>query len=345
MNALALTLALAAPQQAPSDGGWQVVDEVVVGVNEDIITRRQLLARIEQTIKRRGIAVSTQAEADRLRDTIARGLIRDLLSAQAGQELGVDPALVQQQIDDFIDRRIEQAGGVREMSEEMRRHGYATATQTRDQVRSELYGMTWDQAITGKAPGARGRALRDRYVRPGQLLFRYRALKDDPELVGAIGGRPPAVVLQELGLDYAALGGEERAQELARELVQRARAGEDFDALVTTYGAIQQDRGRSEPIPLHRLAALPPEVRAFAERAEAGAISEPLPKVVNGKPVGLAILRVVERTPLYVPDFSAYEVQHAVEQRALEELDGLRRSRAMQELFESSYVWPRPDEP
>ena len=323
------------PAEVRAAEGWILIDRVEVVVNEDIITRRRLLRDLTR-IQRRG-GISRPEDVRTYETVVLTDQIRRKLQVQAGQDLGLDPAIVARQVDDVMQRQIDHAGGVTSMTERLMARSTDSLQQEEDWT-EELYSITWSQIVTGRQPGPLGRVSLDRYVRPGMRRFVYGSLLDTPEQYGAFGGRSPSVGFQELLIEHESLGGVQPARELAEELRELALEGQDFLELIERFSALQPEEGVTH-IELARVMSADKRLGTFLATAEPGEISD-VYEARNGKIPALGLARFVERVEPVVPSFDSGEVQQRLEERARESLDVYRRGEALERLFRAAYVWP-----
>jgi hypothetical protein len=256
---------------------------------------------------------------------------------QAGQDMGLDPLLVRTMVDDYLEREIEDSGGIERYVERVR--GDRTDSHEREnQLTDELYSITWEQVQTGERPGPLGRPTHDRYVRPGMRRFVYTQVVDTPAWYGELGGNAPAVEFQELLIRHERHGGPTAARELAVKAREQALAGASFDDLMRAVGEV-----RAEGFVTRADEALIAEndraLSAFLADAEPGDISEVYtPR--NGQFAAVALARFVQRVEASLPPFEEPEVQLELDKRTRESLDQTRRGRALDELLRAAYVWP-----
>ncbi len=331
---------------APEAGGWELVDRIEIIVDEDVLTYSRLEARVREVLSR--VAVTTREEMARLRSQIAEDEVRQLLMVQRGRELGFDPANVERTVKDFLERRIEEEGGLSSFSDRLAANDESGVERKR-RVTEELYGLSYDRAITGQSVGPGGREIVDRYVRPGLLRLHYEESISDPDGLRALGGEPERVVFRQLAIDAERAGGPDAARARIEDLREQVLAGGlTFEDAVTLFGAIQERGGLTDPLPVANLERLEPELGRFAREAEVGDLSPVMP-IRNGERVlGFRVVQLVERLPAEVPPFEDREVQARLREAVLARLDEERRRRALRKAFEAAYVWTasgaRPEE-
>lgn len=300
-------------------------------VNDQAVTRREFLIDLQ----RRNEANATEQDLERNLQRTFADRVRDLLMEQGGRDLGHDPALIQRYIDDEIDREVEQAGGIIDLSSTLKR-SRLDPVEFRRMWERKVYRDLWGLSVEGRQPGAGGRVHVDRYVRPGKLWFEFQRVP-----MAEIA--PVTADFQSLLISAEAAGGAMNARTLADDLVAQARAGADFTELVRkrSHGAESQlNDGWERGIPIDQLATRFEDVADFLRSAAPGEVSEPLPIRVQEELVGFYIVASVTRHEPKV-DFQSAEAQSALRQRMQESLGRYRRDRAIDGMLDSAFVWPR----
>jgi len=319
---------------------WTLINRVEVIVNEDIITLRDLLSGI-RLLQARG-AINTEADMRAAESKVLRDRIRNLLEVQAGQDLGLPREVLLRQVDSVMDREVEDAGGVTAMAEQLKRRQTGSSDR-REEWTERLYSITWSRIVTGEQPGASGRQTQDRYVRPGMRRFVHRTVLETPWEYSRFGGVSPAAAFRLLMIDYESAGGRAAARQLTSELRESALAGEDFEALIDTYGVLKGDRALINA-QVERLRAVEPEIAAFLDNAKPGDMSKVLTAHLlgpDGRPIaawGVALL--IENVEAVPPDFDDRAVQLKLHEFAEETFDERRIENALAELYRSAFVWP-----
>lgn len=328
----------AAPRARPEDGpadGWLPVDSVMLVINEEIITSRRFARELTQLQSMGGI--STQRERQELVQWLMFEKVRRKVMVQAGQDMGLDPRLVERQVDDVLEREIESSGGVEEYVERVKKER-SDSHERRDQLTDELYRITWEQVQTGESPGVLGRPTHDRYVRPGLRRFVYAQVVDTPAWYGEFGGNAPGVEFQELVVSHARHGGVEAARAVVDEVRKQALNGSDFDGLMRAFGEPRAD-GLMTRADEALVAEVDRTLGKFLAGAQPGDVSEVyVPR--NGRMAAFAVTRFVRRVEAVVPSFEEPEVQLTLDKRTRENIDLVRRNRALERLLEAAYVWP-----
>jgi hypothetical protein len=321
-----------APVERPfgDDEGWSNLNGVALIVNDRIIT----LSKLDQAFTRAlSNAESTlPQDALELQDTVVTDSIMNLLQIQAGQALGVPALEVERTIDGFInDRRREKSA--QEMTQWLVQEGVPDLGALRERIREELYRSIWSQSTVGLGGGADQRPYQDRYVRPGLLKESYYLNK-------GVFAQPSRYILQYLRLLTNAWGDAETALEVAEDLRSQIVAGADMGSFVDEYGSyLRESRGIA---PQFTSAEVPePEVSAFLQDAERGALSMALPFTEKGELMGYDVVRVVEFVEgRDAPPFLESNMQSNLRRSLQDFLDSARITNGSDSLWRTAYIRP-----
>lgn len=263
-----------------STGGAELLERVVVSVNGDIITLSEFEAR--QIAAVQSARVAADGVEAYLRENNARILqdaVDDLLLVQHAEEVGLHlrPEYIQEVIEGI--KKENNIKDDAELQRQLRREGMSIDDLKRNIQRSILRRQVLSRDLEGKFA-----------VTEAEARAEYDAKKADYS-------RSASVVLQEIVL------GPEQG-ELAKQIVTRAKGGEDFAALAKQYSkgttavtvvgqpATVGDLGRL------KRGELAPELEAVAFAMPNGAVSDPIPMAD-----GLRILRVVEHAEAGITPF------------------------------------------
>ena len=324
------------PAGEPEAAGWTSLDRVVIVVNDDIVTSKQLEGRYSFALRNGFERPKSRAEQAEFVNALAEDAVRTRLKAQAGEALGFDPAQVERIQKNDLERAIKARGGVVGFSEFLASR-QVTAEDYRQVRRDFIYTELWEDAITGAGASVSSRPSSDRFVRPGLLHFEYKNAQLDPEFLTEIGGRPEIVHFRWLVLfesDTRPLAG---VQALAQQLRAQAVDGSDMEGLVQTYSAIQ-GKDMDATIPLTQAIRVFPQATSFFTQAKPGDVSDVLPFRNQGAR-GFALFRLEERTAGEVPALDEFAVQQKLTKRLQSEFDQQRIGVALKRAFASSYVW------
>ncbi len=321
---------LQSPQRPPPDRNQPIpVNGIQFVVNDQAVTMRDFVDDLRRDRK----ANSTPEELNRaLRETFS-DRVRTLLMEQGGRDLGYDEAIVKRYVDDSIQGNIQDYGGIVDLSEELRRQNLDPQV-LRDMKQRAAYRELWGLAVEGRQPGASGRVNVDRYVRPGRLLFEF-------ERTPAREVLPATVSFQNLWISVELAGSASEARAKADELVAKARAGEDFTALVRehSHSSSKVRDGWERDATLRLVTQVYPDLGEFLAKAEPTDVSDPQPERVDGELVAFRIVSGVKRQAPEV-DFASARAQEALRERMLNNLGRYRRDRELARMLEAAYVWP-----
>ncbi len=266
------------------EGELQVVDEVIVQVNDDIITlsmlRRQSKERIE-TLKQNGMPEqqATDEVTKKQADLIAT-LINEQLLLQRGKELDLAAEVEAEVNRRMLDVAKEQGiNTIEKLDAAMRANGMDPVT-TRQTLRTELM----KQAVIQQEV--------DRKIFFGltidELKKYFEANKEKFK-------KPESVGLSEIFLSMTGKR-EEDVKARAMELVTQLRAGADFGAVAAANSERELNGQRAAPqnkgkVGNFEVPNLRTDIADAIKNLKAGGVSDPL-----RSPEGYQILRVDERT-------------------------------------------------
>jgi parvulin-like peptidyl-prolyl isomerase len=266
----------------------EILERIIVKVNGEIVTQTEFQAR------QLAAAQAARVEPDRvgqfLRENNAKILqeaIDDILLVQRAEDAGL--RLPPHYIDDVIDgiKKDNKIESEAQFQEQLAREGMTLEDLKRNIERSIVRRQILSRDIEGKitVSESEARAEYDRRI--------------------ADFTKPATVSLLEI------LVKDEGADALAREILARARGGEDFASLARIYSASPT---KSTGGDLGRLAHgdLNPELEKIAFALPVGAISDPIPSAG-----GYRILKVTEKTEGSVVPFD--EAKEAIKQRLMQE--------------------------
>ena len=263
---------------APPGARGEIIEKVVAKVNGQIITLSEFQSR--QIAAAQAARVDPATVATFLRQNNAKILqdaIDEILIMQKAEDAGMKAP--SQWIDEAI-------AGIR------KENNITSDEQMQDALDRE--GITLAELRTNLERGIVRRSVMEREIRPkieateSELLAEYEKLKPT-EFTKA-----PTVTLQEILVKEDAGG-----IVLARQIVEKARAGEDFAALATAYSAAPSRAHGGEVGQLSQ-GDMNPELEKVAFGLPVGSVSEPLP--VEG---GHRILRVTAKTSGSVTPYDA----------------------------------------
>ncbi len=269
----------------------EILERIIVKVNGEIITQTEFQAR------QLAAAQAARVEPDRvgqfLRENNAKILqeaIDDILLVQRAEDAGLK--LPPHYIDDVIDgiKKDNKIESEAQFQEQLAREGMTLEDLKRNIERSIVRRQILSRDIEGKITVSDSEARADYDKRIADFT--------KPATVSLL----EILVKDEGGADALAR---------AREILARARAGEDFASLARIYSASPT---KSTGGDLGRLAHgdLNPELEKIAYALPVGAVSDPIPSAG-----GYRILKVTEKTELSVVPFD--QAREAIKQRLVQE--------------------------
>jgi peptidyl-prolyl cis-trans isomerase SurA len=240
---------------APAQGRAEIIERVVAKVNGEIITLSDFQAR--QVAAAQAARIQPDEVGAFLRKNNAKILqeaIDDILIVQKAQDDGLQ--IRPEYIDEAIDS-IKKDNNIttdEQMQEALAHEGLTMAELRSNIERSMTRRMMVEHDIRPKID-ATDKELRDEYEKLKATEFT----------------KPATVSLQEI-----LVAGDRGGLPLAQQLVQRARQGEDFEALARTYSTAPSRSAGGE---IGEIAAgdLHPDLESVAFSLPVGAVSDPLP--------------------------------------------------------------------
>jgi parvulin-like peptidyl-prolyl isomerase len=269
MRRLSALLLLPSIGLLPGGARAEIIERVVAKVNGQIITLSEFQSR--QIAAAQGARVDPANVGAYLRQNNAKILqdaIDEILLLQKAEDAGIKAP--PQWIDEAID-------GIRKDNK--------ITTDEQFQEALEREGLTLAELRQNIEHGVIRRAIMQRDIQPKIEATESELLAEYEKLKATEFTKPPTVTLQEI-LVKEDLGGET----LAREIVGKARGGEEFETLARTYS---QAPSRSHGGELGQLAQgeLNPNLEAVAFALPVGGVSDPIP--VEG---GYRIIKVTAKT-------------------------------------------------
>jgi hypothetical protein len=319
----------------PEGPEWFSLDGVAIIINQNITTKSDV--DIEYFRQYRDKPVSDADEQKRRYDDLVADRIERTLAMQAGQDMGASEELIAQQVNDRFEHFVQARGGIVETTKWLE-HQRETTQDLRRDIREVLFVRLWRDWITGEGSGVGKRPEQDRFVRPGELKFRFNQLVQDPGKFGMLGGTAETVTLQSLLLDPVENGGMDKTNALARDLRRRILDGDDMHDLVLTYGKSKNDIIKD--VTISDLGRQHKSMARFADKAQIDEVSEPMPFKAGTGQTFVQIVRLVEKKAGVRPQLASPEVQKTMTKGMQTERDEIRLRLAYDVLYEASYVWP-----
>lgn len=317
--AMAFMLGLATTARAQEP---ELVNEIIVRVNNDIITLADYRASIEafrEELKQQMQGKSqaeVEAEFERLRPTVLNMMIDDLLLEQKAKELGID-----------VEAEVNQ-----QMLEIMKQSGFKTLTELEQAMRNQ--GVDPESARNSLR-----RRLQQQYVVQREVLvpiYQRLSEKDKRDFYEKNKDKliiPGEVTLSEI---FLPLEGHTAAdvEQRARRVVAEVRAGGSFaDAVRVNTPATRPSRAQDGKLGTLKPEDLNPEIRAAISSLKAGEVTEPI-----RQQDGFLILRMDVRKDATVRPFEDKEVQEVISRAATMERAEEARKKYLKKLREEAFV-------
>jgi parvulin-like peptidyl-prolyl isomerase len=297
-------LLLALPSLALRPASAQIVERVVAKVNGDIVTLSEFQSRqIASAQQARVSADKVEAYLRQNNAKILQEATDELLLSQRAAELGMKmrPEMIRDVIEGIKKENNLESDG--ELQEQLRREGMSLDDLKRSIEHTSLRREVLRREVDGKV-----------VVSEDESYAVYQADK------ATLYTKPATVTLEEI------LVNGDDAQDKAKTLVARARAGEDFQTLARAYSAAPSARHGGELGTLAK-GEMNPELEKEAFAVPAGTISDP---IAQGE--GYRVIHVLEKTEGSVTPYD--QVKTDIKKKLTEEkgqkeyteyLDGLRK--------------------
>ena len=316
-------LAFGVSRAVAQEGEMTVVDEVIVQVNDDVITlsmlKRETRERIE-ALKQRGMTEqqATEEVAKTQAELIAT-LINEQLLLQRGKELDMAS-----EIEGEVNRRMLQIAqeqginSIEKLIEAMKQSGLKY-----EDIRATMRTEMMKQAV-----------MQQEVDRKVYLGFTPKEVQDYFNSHPDKFRKPESIKLSEIWLSFA---GKDEAAVKARamELVNQIRAGADFGALAAANSEREKNGQRTAPtdkgsVGEFDVPSLREDLVASLKNIQVGGVSDPI-KVGDG----FQIIRVDARTPAgTAPAFNDNRVREAM----LGEVQAKEREAYLQNLRNEAFI-------
>jgi peptidyl-prolyl cis-trans isomerase SurA len=253
----------------PPGARAEIIERVVAKVNGQIITLSEFQSR--QIAAAQGARVDPANVGSFLRQNNARILqeaIDEILILQKAEDAGIKAP--SQWIDESID-------GIR------KDNNITSEEQFQDALARE--GLTLGELRQNIERGVLRRIVMQRDIQPKIEATETELRAEYEKLKATEFTKAPTVTLQEILVKEEAGGAA-----LAREIVEKAKAGEDFAALAKTYSSAPS-RAHGGDVGQLSQGEINPELEKVAFALPVGAVSDPLP--VEG---GYRIIKVTAKT-------------------------------------------------
>ncbi len=254
---------------APSGAGAEIIERVVAKVNGQIITLSEFQSR--QVAAAQNARVDPANVGTFLRQNNAKILqdaIDEILILQKADDAGIKAP--SQWIDESID-------GIR------KENNITTDEQFQDALARE--GLTLAELRQNIERGVLRRIVMQRDIQPKIEASEAELLAEYEKLKATEFTKAPTVSLQEILVKEDAGGAD-----LARDIAEKAKAGEDFATLAKTYSAAPS-RSHGGDVGQLSQGEINPDLEKVAFALPVGAVSDPLP--VEG---GYRVIKVTAKT-------------------------------------------------
>ena len=315
------------PPPPSSEEGWVLLDGVAAQVGSEIVTMRELDARVRKEVEEisQTTPLSNEQELNLVSWRNLEAMVIDMLEAQAGEDMGID----REQIELLVARILEDEKNEGILDTVRPSRGLDDTERRARALYQELWRL---QKLGGTGLGG-SRPIRDRYIRPGELKMMYRANKDEL--------KPDEIRLRVLVVPIAAHGSLEATRSFLEDTRRRVEAGDDMGDLVLEHGADARDTGGLlNWMPLPSLNH--PGLRTFAEGAQLGELSDILPLPPVGEPQALVFARLEEKRDNEPPPFEEPTVQRMLREVFTKERDNRVMGFERALLSQNAYSWLHP---
>jgi len=285
-------------------GRGEIIERVIVKVNGDVVTQSEFEARQVAAVQQARIPAD-QIEKF-LRDNNAHILqeaVDDLLLVQRAADLGLKmrPDYIKEVIEGI--KKENNIASDEDLQQQLKREGMTLEELKRNIERNILKRQVMQRELENRVA-----------VTEDDVKAWYESHKEDYT-------KPATVHLSQI-----LVGADGRNPNLARELVARARGGEDFAELAKTYSA-GPNKASGGDLGVLRRGDIAPEVEKVAFALAPGEVSEPIPTAE-----GYRILKLGEKTEGSVVPYedARLEIQRRLNQTRTNEevekyLEGLRQ--------------------
>jgi hypothetical protein len=337
------------PRVSEVYGQWLPLDQVAIVVNGDIVTQRKIHRKVGEALST--VSASTESELRQVVAKTQREEIKSLLMRQAGEDMGLPPEAVAAHVAGILRDQTDEAGGSFAMSERLREDS-TTALELKEDRAAEVYSDSFRRAVAGLG-GNQERSSEDRFVRPGQLVQRFRRMQrtgQDIHFLRTVGAVPATYDMQILLISPR---DGNTTMEQIRDRTTRIRAALEagqvqWTDMLDEHGVFENS-GLMGPQPIHILEAYHDpgdgQLLQFAMEGAPESLSPvmPFPQInqATGQRTlgGFAIYKLLDRSAAKVPGFREKDVQFNLRRWIQREGDDARLDDAVTELGRTAYVW------
>jgi len=303
----------------------RVVGTVVIVVNEEIVTKEEILNELADDF--------AKVDADRSyseagRETRKAELIRDELRFSAERLLALQEArrrLTQEELDRidhdvdyYVKSLIRTVGSAAQLERELAREGATIESRRTREREQRMLAQLWRDEISQHT-----------FVRPAEMRGYYDTHKADFHCVRAVR-------IRQIFLPFAAYSGKAQARQKGIDLLERLQKGGDFAHLAREYsqGPHAADGGLWEDFIEAGSGEVRPEVEQVAFRLRVKRTSQ----LIESE-IGYHIIKVEDVRPARQIPFA--EVQEEISDILQKEKHEARKREFIEKLWKDSYVQVR----
>lgn len=246
----------------------EIIERVIVKVNGDVVTQSEFEARQIAAVQQARIPPEQIEKFLRENNAhILQEAIDDLLLVQRAVDLGIKlrPEYIKEVIDGI--KKENNIASDDDLQQQLKREGMTLEELKRNIERNILKRQVMQRELENKVTATEADAKADYEARKAEYT------------------KPATVHLQQI-----VVRSDSKSPTLAKDLVARARGGEDFAELAKTY-TVGPNKASGGDLGVLRKGDLAPDVEKVAFALAPGQVSDPIPT-----PEGFRILKVVEKT-------------------------------------------------
>lgn len=322
---LFLLTALAAPQSGGAPSPWEAlaegetitVEQTLFILNEEVITFSMVE---EEALRQMRLPKNAPKSTEEAMSRALAGLVFNLIALEGFRRLGLDETLLEEQVTQQMDFKIESFGSRARFEEVLLAEGL-TLMAFRERLRADVVKAIWRSVVTGQQPSP---------------LQGFRTRVDvTPAEIRAEFDQNPKRWEQGFSLVWEALQFHDNSQGSGL-----ARAQSVADALRARTTTLAEAKSAAQSTQEHRgdpaERNLRPEIREFLLNGAVGEVSavEPIPNL------GGMIFVVVERNPARTIGFAEAQARISLELRE-QRAEALVVEAALH-LIRTSYTWNPP---
>jgi peptidyl-prolyl cis-trans isomerase SurA len=336
-----VALAAPAPAQEPAPAAADLVDRVVAVVGDSMVLQTEIdeeLLRLQAA----GQLPPDPVAVERIRHELLQAKVDQLLLLQAAirDSIEVSTEEVEREVQREIAQQQRAMGGERPFEQALAAEGWTLA-----EYRAHLARQLRQRQMVSQYLGRTQRERRPPTVTEDEIRAYFELQR------AQLGERPATISFEQVVIaPRAAAAAREAAQERAAEILERARAGEDFAQLARRFSEDPGTRERGGDLGWFRRRQMVPEFDRAVFGMRPGEISPVVETSFGFHIIKLERVRGAERQARHVlirPELTPADVT-ATEAIAAEAAERLRAGTPMTELWqvhranEDSVVGPFP---